>query len=341
MLKKYLGLLITIFIVFSVIAKSNYPNLADGLYANIQTTKGNILVKLAYKKAPLTVINFAGLAKGTKSNTISANKPYYDGLTFHRVIKDFMIQSGDPMGNGTGGPGYKFIDEISELKHNKAGILSMANSGANTNGSQFFITHKATPWLDDKHTVFGSVVSGMEVVNSIEKGDIIKHIKIIAIGNRAEAFKTDEQAFNKQLTIYKKQRLGSIKKDDEKLLIFIKKNYPNAKKTASGLYYINTKKGSGEASKKGDTIIANYSLLLDNGKEIVNSKKINKPLKTQIGVGRLIKAWDEALVGMRVGAKKTIIAPYYLAYGKSGIDNIIPAKATLIFDIELIKIVKQ
>ncbi len=341
MFQKYLILLIIIFTSFNAIAKSNYTDLADGLYADVKTSKGNILLKLEYQKAPLTVINFAGLAKGRKENLISSNKPYYNGLTFHRVIKGFMIQGGDPRGNGTGGPGYSFIDEITDLKHNKPGILSMANSGANTNGSQFFITHVPTPHLDGKHTVFGSVVSGMEVVNDIEKDDIIKRIDIIVIGDKAKAFKTNEQAFQKQLAIYKKQYKNSIKTDDKNLQVFIKKNYPNAKKTSSGLYYMNTKTGSGKIAKKGDIIIADYSLMLLNGKKIIDSKKTKKPLQAQIGVGGLIKAWDETLVGMKQGSKKTIIAPYYLAYGEKGVGNVIPAKATLIFEIELLTIVEQ
>ena len=180
--------------------------LPDGVYAEMETSKGKILLQLEYEKTPLTVANFVGLAEGTKhydktpggTSPKAQDKPFYDGLTFHRVIPDFMIQGGDPQGVGSGGPGYRFRDEIDpSLKHDKAGILSMANAGPETNGSQFFITHKETPWLNGKHTVFGHVVEGQDVVNKIAKGDTIKSVKILRIGDKAKAFKGDEADFQK------------------------------------------------------------------------------------------------------------------------------------------------
>ncbi|CAC9454791.1 Peptidyl-prolyl cis-trans isomerase (EC 5.2.1.8) [uncultured Gammaproteobacteria bacterium] len=186
-------ILILFFTLF--ISIQSYAQLSDGLYAKMRTNQGAVFIQLAYEKAPLTVINFVGLAEGTKRSNIQTGKPFYNGLTFHRVINNFMIQGGDPKGNGTGNPGYKFADEFSDLKHNKGGILSMANSGPNTNGSQFFITHNATPWLDGKHTVFGHVVKGMSVVNRIKKGDFIRKLEIIRIGEKAKNFQTDEAAF--------------------------------------------------------------------------------------------------------------------------------------------------
>jgi peptidyl-prolyl cis-trans isomerase A (cyclophilin A) len=186
-------------------AQDEKKKLPDGVYAEMETSKGKILLRLEYEKIPLTVANFVGLAEGTKnySKTPSEppkgqSQPFYDGLTFHRVIPDFMIQGGDPQGTGGGGPGYQFRNEIDpSLKHDRAGILSMANAGPDTNGSQFFITHKETPWLDGRHTVFGHVVEGQDVVNKIAKGDTIKHIKILRIGDKAKAFKGDESDFQK------------------------------------------------------------------------------------------------------------------------------------------------
>lgn len=185
-------------------AADSDKKLADGLYAEMDTSKGKILLQLEFEKTPLTVANFVGLAEGTKhystdgSASKKQDKPFYDGLTFHRVIPDFMIQGGDPQGSGRGGPGYKFKDEIHpSLKHTGPGILSMANSGPGSNGSQFFITHKETSWLDGKHSVFGHVVEGQDVVNKIAGGDTLKSVKILRIGDKAKAFKGDQAEFEK------------------------------------------------------------------------------------------------------------------------------------------------
>ncbi|RLD24520.1 MAG: hypothetical protein DRI54_06035 [Bacteroidetes bacterium] len=161
----------------------------DHMYAIINTNKGEIKIELAYEVTPLTVANFVALAEGDMPNPYAeSGVPYYDGLTFHRVMANFMIQGGDPLATGSGNPGYSFKDEFTYLKHDRPGTLSMANSGPGTNGSQFFITHKDTPWLDGKHTVFGYVVKGQDVVNLIEKGDIIGHIEIVRAGQSAEDF---------------------------------------------------------------------------------------------------------------------------------------------------------
>jgi cyclophilin family peptidyl-prolyl cis-trans isomerase len=195
-----------IFAAGQSIAGENMP-LADGLYAKIITAKGDILIKLELEKTPVTVANFVGLAEGTKDSNMGKGVRFYDGLIFHRVIPNFMIQGGDPAGNGSGGPAYAFPDEIdSTLKHDAPGILSMANSGPGTNGSQFFITHVATPWLDGKHTVFGRVIEGQDVVNAIRRGDTIKTINIIRVGVKATAFKADQDSFNALLTKLKQKK---------------------------------------------------------------------------------------------------------------------------------------
>ncbi|MBN1662382.1 MAG: peptidylprolyl isomerase [Deltaproteobacteria bacterium] len=193
-------LLLSVFIAGESISSEDVA-LTDGLYAKLITSKGDILIKLEFEKTPLTVENFIGLAEGAKDSNRGKGVPFYDGLTFHRVIPNFMIQGGDPSGNGTGGPGYTFPDEIDPtLRHDAPGILSMANAGPGTNGSQFFITHTKTPWLDGKHTVFGHVVVGQDVVNAIRQGDAVKNIKIIRIGANAAAFKADQDSFNALLS---------------------------------------------------------------------------------------------------------------------------------------------
>jgi len=193
---------LTVLLLISVIMSScadTSRNLADGLYAQINTNRGEILLSLEYEKTPLTVISFTGLAEG-KINTSVKKGPFYDGLRFHRVIKNFMIQGGDPLGNGTGGPGYKFPDEFDDsLVFDGPGVLAMANAGPGTNGSQFFITHVETPWLQGKHTVFGHVVDGQDVVNKIRQNDTIKSVKIIRVGSAAEAFQNDQAAFDAAL----------------------------------------------------------------------------------------------------------------------------------------------
>lgn len=180
------------FTSFAVKEKKQKPE--KGLYAELQTSKGTILIKLEFEKVPLTVANFVGLAEGKiKNNAQPLGKPYYDSLIFHRVIANFMIQGGDPQGTGRGGPGYSFKDEcLPEFTFSGPGILAMANAGPNTNGSQFFITHVPTPWLNGKHTIFGFVLNGQDVVNSIAQGDRILHVKIIRVGKAAKKFKAEK-----------------------------------------------------------------------------------------------------------------------------------------------------
>lgn len=189
-MKKVLLAITVLFIALSGYAAKK-PKLEKGMYAEFETSKGKILIKLEFEKVPLTVANFVGLAEGKIKNTAKAEGiPYFNGLTFHRVIANFMIQGGDPQGNGMGGPGYSFKDEfVPEFKFTAPGILAMANAGPATNGSQFFITHVATPWLDNKHTIFGHLISGQDVVNAIQQGDKIISVKIIRKGRPAKKFK--------------------------------------------------------------------------------------------------------------------------------------------------------
>jgi len=334
----YFLLATLLLLFFGETSMAQDAELKDGLYAKIITEKGDILLSLYYKKTPLTVINFVSLAEGTKILG-GADKPtgipFYDGLKFHRVINNFMIQGGCPLGNGTGGPGYTFPDEFdSSLKHDRAGILSMANAGPGTNGSQFFITHGPTPHLNGKHTVFGRVVEGQDVVNAIKQDDIIKKVEIIRVGDEAKAFKTDDDAFNDAL-----KNLGQAGKD--KIENLITKQWPETIKTASGLRYVVKKEGSGDSPKKGNTIAAHYSgRLLENNRKFDSSYDRGEPIKFKVGVGQVIPGWDEALLDMKTGEKRVLIIPPKLAYGSRGAGGVIPPDAWLVFDVELVGFVQ-
>lgn len=320
-------------------AKEKLKDMSDGLYAEIVTNKGEILLQLEFEKAPMTVANFVGLAEGKIENTAKPlGTPFYDGIKFHRVIKDFMIQGGDPQGNGQGGPGYNFPDEIDpSLKHSGPGILSMANAGPATNGSQFFITHKETPWLDGKHAVFGRVVKGQNVVDAIEQNDVMTKVNILRKGKAAEAF--DAAAiFKAKRESFEKEQAAKAAAAAEAAKKFVAENYPNAKTTASGLMYIIEKEGTGKQATAGSTVSVHYTGKLTDGSKFDSSLDRGQPIEFPLGQGRVIKGWDEGIALFKEGGKGTLIIPYELGYGEKGFPPVIPAKATLIFDIELLQV---
>ena len=307
----------------------------EGIYANLETTKGLIVIALEYEKTPGTVGSFISLAEGKIKNSYKdIGKPYFDGLSFHRVINDFMIQGGCPLGNGTGDPGYKFDDEFhKDLKHNSAGILSMANSGPGSNGSQFFITHIETPWLDNKHTVFGKVIEGMSVVNSIEQGDEIIKLIISRVGDKAEGFDSLD-SFN-QFNNQKEEREKNLKLDLNNKIDEISKGF---KITDSGLRYKIISKNNGNKPKVSDTVKVHYKGQLIDGTVFDSSYKRNEPIEFKLGIGQVIKGWDEGISLLSVGEKARFLIPGNLAYGEMGAGGIIPPNAALIFDVELIDI---
>ncbi len=313
--------------------------LKDGLYAKFVTNKGDIVCALEFEKTPLTVANFVGLAEGTKELGGGAGKGgvrFYDGLKFHRVIDNFMIQGGCPLGTGTGGPGYTFPDEIDpSLTHSGAGILSMANAGPGTNGSQFFITHNATSHLDGKHTVFGHVVSGLDVVNKIEKDDMIEKIEIIRVGKDAEAFKSDQAAFDALLGSMESRAQEKDLAAMEEAMEKINKQWPDAITTDSGLKYVVVAEGEGDTPTSGTTVKVHYTGKLLDGTKFDSSVDRGQPIDFPVGQGRVIKGWDEALLSMKKGEKRVLIIPANLGYGPSGRAPI-PPNATMVFDVELI-----
>ena len=310
-------------------------NLQDGVYAKITTPKGELLLSLEYEKAPMTVSNFIGLAEGSL-NLKKPGTPFYDGLIFHRVINDFMIQAGCPDGKGTGGPGYKFPDEInSKLKHVGPGILSMANAGPGTNGSQFFITHVATPWLDGKHTVFGKVVEGQNVVNAIAQGDVIKKVEILRVGEKAQKFIVSKESFSEEVVKAEKVEQARIADLRKELFRELDNRWPSATITDSGLRYVVLAEGNGgESPKHGQNVTVHYTGSLLDGKIFDSSVQRGTP--AQFGIGQVIEGWNEALVMMKKGEKRTLIIPPELGYGVQGYPGVIPPNSYLIFDVELL-----
>jgi FKBP-type peptidyl-prolyl cis-trans isomerase len=305
----------------------------EGLYAQIKTNKGEIMLILYHDKSPGTVANFINLSEGKIKNSHKPmNVPYYDGLKFHRVIPDFMIQTGCPNGTGTGDPGYKFDDEFHpELRHNKPGILSMANSGVSTNGSQFFITHVATNWLDDKHTVFGEVVEGLDIVNEIQQDDVIDSIIILRVGDEAEKwnstevfnnFKDKKEILIKQRQLKEQQIIENLSKDFEV--------------TPSGLRYKILNKGNGDSPTKGDKVKVHYKGMLIDETVFDSSYKRNQPIEFNVGIGQVIPGWDEGIMLLKKGEKAKFIIPSNLGYGEAGAGGVIPSNATLVFEVELL-----
>ncbi len=347
------NLILVLLITLSAMAckNSQYPDLKDGLYAEFDTNYGKFLAQLYYKKAPLTVANFVSLAEGT--NTLVdekyKGKKYFDGLTFHRIVRGFVIQGGDPLGNSQGGPGYEFPNETNTgLKHDSKGILSMANSGPDTNGSQFFITLNATPNLDGGYSVFGKVIKNIEVVDSIGnvevnrmdkplKDVVMNQVKIIRVGEGAQNFDAAKVFADK---------MGAAVKAEEEAKAKIKAQLDSLSEgfteTESGLRYKITKSvESGATPQPGQTVQVYYKGMLIDGQ--VFDKRLEedgqKPISFQVGTGRVIAGWDEGLQLLKEGEEARFIIPPHLGYGQRGIGPI-PANSYLIFDVKLAKIGK-
>lgn len=355
-------------------AKPKKPKLEPGIYAQMTTSKGVILLQLEYQKTPMTVASFVGLAEGklTVFDTIKYDKPFFDGLKFHRVIKDFMIQGGDPDGRGTGGPKYRFFDEIDPtLTHSGPGILSMANSGPATNGSQFFITHKATPHLDGKHAVFGHVISGQEVVDAIVQDDVMTTVKILRVGKVAKkwnASKVFAETYAKMEVTEKakaeEMRIAREKKDAEYqaemaeqqkyidqikdlseedyvkyMYEEVKKQFPEAQLSPSGLVYILDQAGEGEKAKAGDNLSVHYrGTFRTSGKQFDSSYDRKQPMSFNFKEQRMIPGFEEGLEMMAKGAKGKFIIPYFQAYGAQGRPGAIPPYSDLVFDLEMMDV---
>ena len=324
--------------LFCVCGVAAFAQQNDGLYAKLITSKGDILLKLEFEKTPLTVINFVGLAEGKLKNSAVSGKPYFDGLIFHRVVDNFVIQGGDPLGTGYGGPGYSFPDEFDPaLVHDGPGILSMANSGKDTNGSQFFITLAATPHLNGKHSVFGRVAEGMDVVNKIKQGDVIKKVEIIRIGKAAENFKTDQNAFNQTLAKVKEESAAMAKREAEENEKLAASFISGASKTASGIYYKVINSGNGVKAKSGDAILFHFKGTLLDGTNIGTTYG-SGPAQADLGANNILPGWEESFLSMSKGEKRQVVIPPQLAFGDAGYPGMIPGGAYLYFELELVDI---
>jgi peptidylprolyl isomerase len=311
--------------------------LGDGLFARISTNRGPIVVRLEYQKTPLTVCNFVALAEGQMD--AARGRYFYDGLTFHRVIEGFMIQGGDPAGNGTGGPGYQFPDEFEpSLTHDGPGVLSMANAGPGTNGSQFFITHVETPWLNGRHTVFGRVVSGQRVVDSIKQGDKIQSVRIIRNGPEASAFKADQAAFDSLLRNAGAAADAKRRAQREQDIARITELYPHTTASPSGILYEIQTKGSGAKPARGNTVQMNYRGMFPDGRVFDASDVQGAPLEFPVGMGVVIPGLEESALDMQLGEKRLAIFPPELAYGDQGAGGVIPPNSFLVFELELVGI---
>jgi cyclophilin family peptidyl-prolyl cis-trans isomerase len=363
--------LFLILILSFISCKDTHSDLNDGLYAEIETNKGNILVQLEFQKTPVTVANFVTLAEGNNSYVSEEykGKPFYDNLKFHRVIADFMIQGGDPLGDGSGDTGYKFKDEITDLVFDKGGLLAMANSGPGTNSSQFFITHKETPWLNGLHTIFGHVVeNGMETVNAIVQNDDIKSISIIRKGEAAKKFdavkvfsnffSNEEQTLKKQAQIdaqNKKLYLQKYKPIIDAKIAYFDKLKETCFTTKSGLQFAIVKKGNGKKPIEGSDIFINYAGFLEDGtlfdtsleKVATDFGKFDKqralakqyiPIPFQAGKkDGMIPGFIEGIENISYGDKAVLFIPARLGYGEAGAGNVIPPNANIIFEIELLE----
>jgi FKBP-type peptidyl-prolyl cis-trans isomerase len=245
-----------------------------------------------------------------------------------------MVQGGDPQGTGSGGPGYNFDDEFHpELRHEGPGVLSMANAGPATNGSQFFITHIATPWLDDKHTVFGKVIEGQDVVDAIAQGDEIKKLTILREGDAAKAFNAVEEF--RQLEGAVKNRKEQARKQADQEIDEIAMGFD---KTESGLRYKIINQGDGVQAEKGKTVSVHYKGMLPNGKVFDSSYDRKQPIDFALGMGQVIAGWDEGIQLLKVGDKARLVVPSDMAYGSAGAGGVIPPNATLVFDVELVAV---
>ncbi|HQA74960.1 peptidylprolyl isomerase [Flavobacterium sp.] len=368
---RFLLSFVALVMIFTACQNKEHNDLKDGLYAQLETSRGDILLELEYKKAPVTVANFVTLAEGKNpfAKEECKGKNLFDNISFHRVIKDFMIQTGDPLGNGAGDAGYTFKDEFTDLRHDKPGVISMANSGPNTNSCQFFVTQVPTPWLDGKHTVFGHIVdsTNIDVVNAVTQGDKLNKVTIIRKGEAAKKFNAvkvfsdyfkSQSEENAKAKLLEEENKKEYAKKFEKVisdkLAYFDAIKEKATKLPSGVYYKIIQDAKGEKPKNGTQVSMKYSGFLTDGtlfdtSEPEVAKQFGKfdPVRAHqngyralpytVGTNQMIPGFAEGIKNMKLGDKVVIFIPSKMAYGEQGAGGVIPPNADLIFEVELIK----
>jgi cyclophilin family peptidyl-prolyl cis-trans isomerase len=353
-------------IVVGAVAAQPYP---DGLFAEVKTTKGTIVLQLEFEKTPMTVANFVGLAEGTIDNkALPPGTPFYDGSVFHRVVPGHVIQAGMPKAQERG-PGYTIPNEIvTSLDHGRAGMVGMANSGPHTNSSQFYVTLGDRSYLDGNYTVFGHVVTGMDVVNAIAQGDTIEHVTIVRVGTKARAFKTDNVAFHRLVEDVR----ARVKADEERKAkeeadiikarwpnAVVLKNQPEARAGADvgvrPVLVVVVREGEGERVQAGGRLKAIYKGQFLNGRPFCSSAEDGNPIagdaaepfEYEAGKTRITAGLDAALLDMRKGERRTVIVQGPLTYGASGFYGkdrpgekrfVIPPNTTLVYEVEVLDI---
>lgn len=385
-MKKGVYILAILFVVIGC-QSAKYKDLKDGLYAEIQTNKGDILLELYTDAAPMTVANLVSLSEGTNNKVADSlvGKKFYDGIRFHRVVNNFVIQGGDPTETGRGTAGYRFGDEFTKdengallYKHDDAGMLSMANGGPESNGSQFFVTHKPIPHLDGKHTVFGKTIVNstqlsalknqfkdslklkksidslrMVVVNNIVQFDTINTIEIIRIGSKAKSFNAAE-VFDAEMISYSQNQKSRKEQEasaevaryakylEDKVTFLAKMDEGKAIKTSSGLRILMLEKNpSGKKIVTNKPIKAHFTLYTADGVQIQSTKESNKPFVFQLDDAQkpMITGFKEGVKNMRVGEKVRLFIPYYIGFGEAKYGPF-PAKSDLVFEVEILEIGK-
>ncbi len=328
---------LALILIIMTACNGNKTDLPDGLYADFSTSRGDIIVELFPDKAPLTVTNFVGLAEGTL-DFANKNGAFYDGLTFHRVIDDFMIQGGDPEGTGRGGPGYRFADETDNgLVFDEPGYLAMANAGPDTNGSQFFITRVPTDWLNGKHTIFGKVVEGQDVVEAMEQGDKIKSLKILRVGSEASAYKASSTTFRELDSAITARKKAAEEEAQKVVLNTIASRWPNAvQDEETGIFSVIRSEGTGAKPSPGANITVHYTGTFMDTKQFDSSRDRGEPFSFILGGRQVIPGWDYIFQQMKKGERRIIILPPEMAYGKQGYPPVIPPNSWLVFDVELL-----